>query len=197
MENETEVKAAEPKPRGRPPKSTQVDEKILELTKDKETKALLEFLIKRLDTFDENLFSVNARLDGMKANVDELNAQVRGEESAFDNALNKQGSEPLVLNKSQAEQYGSLGGQELQDITHKVLGSDCHAFIKSDPVLPKSFLSIWVSDRLTGGGSNWRTRQINNASAGADAKKWCEMVKSNLFKQYSRESKGTPDFRIK
>lgn len=184
---------------GRPPtvRSTPVDDKMLELTKDKETKAVLEFLIKRLDSFEESMTSINGRIDGVKERLDDLDAQVRGEESGFDSVLRKEGSDPLVLNKSQQEQYGTLGGQELQDITHKVLGSDCHAFIKSDAILPRSFLSIYVSDRLTGGGSNWRTRQINNASAGQDAKKWCEMVKSNLFKQYSRENKGAPEFRIK
>lgn len=174
-------------------------EHIAELVKDKETRGLVEYLLKRIEAYEESLTQFNSKMDAVVARVDTVEAVMKGEDAGFEKSLKGAvaGSEPKILSKSESEIRGTLASTEIQDMVHRVLGSDCHAYIKSDNVLPQSFLSLLVPERLSGVKDDYRSRQINNASAGSDVKKWCETVKSNLFRQYVREDKGTPDFRIR
>lgn len=178
-------------------KSEVTGEKLVEMTNDKETKAIIKYLVDKMDKMEAFCGTLGTRIDSINAAMDDVKAQVNGSDPGFERALKDGSSAPRVLNKSQEEIYGTLAGQELQDITHKVLGSDCHAYVKADKVLPRTMFTVLVSERLSGQKDNFRTRQINNASATSDAKQWLEKIKSNLFRQYSREDKGAPEFRTR
>lgn len=174
-------------------------EKIADVIPDADTKAILEYTLKRIESMEQSLVGFGSKLDGLVGRMDTIEAVMKGEDAGFEKALKDSNPDnaPRVLSKDESGVRGTLAGVELQEVVHKVLGSDCHAYVLSDAVLPKSFLSILIPERLSGIKNDFRSKQINNASASSDTKKWCELVKSNLFRQYAHTDKGAPEFRIK
>src|SRR5690349_16462604 len=94
------------------------DEKVTELVKDKELKGLLEYLLKRLETFEEALMQTNSKLDTAISRTDVIEAVMHGEDAGFEKSLKNATAEsaPRILNKSEEEIRGTLAGEELQSI---------------------------------------------------------------------------------
>lgn len=156
----------------------------------------LNYAHERMDRHEELLKGVYNKIDRLLDEVKDVKLRTEGKDIEFERALRAAKETIPELTKSQAEIFGTIAPQALRDIVEQVLGTDFGAYTRSERALPTTFFTLLVPKRLSGMEMDFRSQSISNASPEADVKKWCEKVKSNIFRQFTLQNTGTPRFLI-
>ncbi len=116
----------------------------------------------------------------------------------FERELKKTSSERVELSATEQTLYGASAPNRLHEIVGKVLGVDFMVYAKSDERLPQTFITVHVPSRLAENSKpkDLRSRMIPNVAIEHELKKFCELIKKNIFRQFQAMQSGSPEFLI-
>lgn len=176
------------------PKTKAKITKVNEKDKFQELLEIINFSNGRVDKLEAIAAAIYSKLDSLNKEFAEVKDLATGKNPEFEKKLRTECGKSVTLNESQRTVYGEPISDRLHEIVKSVLGADVASFIKPDPAIPASLFTLLLPKRLSGFDMDFRSCTVMNAAIEADVKKWCEKVKSNLYRQYASQSKGTPNF---
>lgn len=157
----------------------------------------VKYVHERLDKLEDLTKAFFIKLTDMDKKMVEFQDILAGKNPEFEAEVRKSTAKPVTLSESQSSMYGTPVTDQLLDIVHATLGRDFGAFLKANRGMGSQLFSVLVPSRLSGVDFDFRSTTIYDISGDSDVKKWCERVKSNLFKTYASQNKGTPALFIR
>jgi hypothetical protein len=150
----------------------------------------------RIDKHEDLIKAIYRKMEYLELAMKRVEDLATGKDVNFEEALRKETVNKVLVTEEMRDLYGDEAPADIQTIVSNVLGRDVVCFMKPNRAIPSSLFTVLVPKRLSGNENDFRSCTIYNASAESDVKKWCERVKSNLFKTFASQSKGVPMFLV-
>lgn len=162
------------------------------------------------------LTDIVKQLAEIKASIVDTNLRVTAAEvtqaggnSRFEAELKKETGEVVELSAAEISYYGEKAGDQIIAVVRKVLGADFSVFAKADSAAPVTMVTIIPPIRIVPGQNkgvdqlgkkirvnDFRSRVVANAAILPEVKKFCELVKSSLFREATMFQRESPVFKI-